>query len=447
MYEQDDFGFGANLEPPNSYDAEATVLGAVLINERVMPLIFSRIKPDFFYNQRIRSLMQIISSLYATASVADAITVLNKALSAGIFATPQEGREYLSGIVGGVPSVANTESYCNIIADKYYTRALLQACKEITSRITAPSLDAEDSGVLIDYAEQLIYNIRQGREVKGLVHIKEILFNAYDMLGKISGPDREQYLGAKSGFTALDYKTSGLNNSDLIILAARPGMGKTSFALNIATQVAKGKKEVAVFSLEMSKEQLITRMLSSEARIESNKLRSGRITPQDWQKLAHSADNLSKLSMYVDDTSAVTVQDIKSKARKLRNLGLIVIDYLQLMSSTLKTDNMNTKVSEITRQLKIMAKELNVPVILLSQLSRSAEGRSDKRPMLSDLRDSGAIEQDADIVYFLYNESYYNKEKPTTDAECIVAKNRHGETGTVELYWDGQFTRFVDKET
>ena len=288
----------------------------------------------------------------------------------------------------------------------------------------------------MDAAEQRIYDIRQGKDVQGLTKIGDAICEAYDHVGKIAGPDKEKYVGARTGFSYLDTVTSGLNKSDLLLIAARPGMGKTSFALNIATNVARHSgKEVAI------------RMLSSEALVDSQKLRNGFLTNEDWVRLATSAGVLSGLPMYIDDTASINVQQIKAKLRRMKNLGLVVIDYLQLMGSTLKTDNRVLVVSELTRQLKIMAKELDIPIIVLSQLSRGPEGRNDKRPMLSDLRESGSIEQDADIVMFLYRDAYYNKDSPTPNiSECIVAKNRHGETGTVKLMWDGQFTRFSNAE-
>ena len=281
-----------------------------------------------------------------------------------------------------------------------------------------------------------------------MIPISEVIVEAYDTIGKMAGPDREKYIGARTGFSMLDAITSGLNKSDLILIAARPAMGKTAFALNIATNVARhSDKEVAIFSLEMSMEQLATRMLSTEALVDSNKLRSGKISSDDWVRLASSANYLSGMGIYLDECSGVTVPQIKAKLRRMKNVGLVVIDYLQLMDSATKSDNRVLVISEITRQLKIMAKELDIPVLLLSQLNRGVESRPDKRPMLSDLRESGSIEQDADIVMFLYRDAYYNKESERPNiSECIVAKNRHGETGTVELIWDGQYTRFSNPE-
>lgn len=432
-------------ELPYSLEAEQTILGAVLIDASVLSAVLEHIKPDCFFNEQHRALFQIMLQMFTSGEKADIITVLNEAMAAHIFDTPAEGRAYLGALINLVPSVANIESYCKIVAEKYYVRSLAFVAREILQDIQTGEQDAQ---MLLDAAEQRIFDIRKGKNTQGLVKIGDAICEAYDRIGKISGPDREKYLGAKTGFKYLDTITSGLNKSDLILIAARPGMGKTSFALNIATNVARrGDREVAVFSLEMSKEQLATRMLSTEALVDSHKLRSGFLTTDDWVRLATSAGVLSGLPMYFDDTAGITVQQIKAKLRRMKNIGLVVIDYLQLMTSTLKTDNRVLVISEITRQLKIMAKELDIPVILLSQLSRGPESRTDKRPMLSDLRESGSIEQDADIVLFLYRDAYYNKESQTPNiSECIVAKNRHGETGTVQMVWDGQFTRFSNAE-
>ncbi len=430
---------------PYSLEAEQTILGAILIDSNVLTVVLEKIKADCFYNEQHKELFSIIMRMFTTGMNADIITVLNEAMQANIFETPAEGRSYLASLMNNVPSVANVESYCKIVSEKYFIRRLALAAKEILSEISSGNNDAQ---LLLDSAEQKIFDIRQGKDVQGLTHIKDVVYEAYDKLAKITGPDKDKYLGAKTGFTYLDTITTGLNKSDLILLAARPGMGKTSFALNIATNVARhAKKDVAVFSLEMSKEQLATRMLSTEALVDSNKLRSGRLSTDDWVRLASSANVLCGLPLFIDDTAAITVQQIKAKLRRMKNVGLVVIDYLQLMTSALKTDNRVVIISEITRQLKILAKEINIPVMLLSQLSRGPESRTDKRPMLSDLRESGSIEQDADIVMFLYRDAYYNKESEQQNiTECIVSKNRHGETGTVELVWDGQFTRFSNAE-
>lgn len=433
------------FEMPHSIEAEQSVLGSILIDSNVLAVVLDKIKPEAFYTEQHRELFSIMIRMFSDGAKSDVVTVLNEAMAMKVFETASEGRKYLASLMQMVPSVSNVEDYCSIIAEKYYARSLATVAQQIITDISSGGYEAK---TLLDAAEQKIYDIRQGRDVKGLTKLNDVVYQAYDRLSKITGPDKEKYLGAKTGFTQLDTITTGLNRSDLILLAARPGMGKTSFAMNIASSVArKTEKDVAVFSLEMSKEQLATRLLSTEALVDSNKLRSGRLEKDDWLRLASSADRLCHLNMYIDDTAAITVQQMKAKLRRVKNLGLVVIDYLQLMTTTLKTDNRVAIISEITRQLKIMAKELDVPIILLSQLSRGPEARTDKRPMLSDLRESGSIEQDADIVMFLYRDAYYNKECPTPNiSECIVAKNRHGETGTVEMVWDGQFTRFANKE-
>ena len=452
-------------ELPFSLEAEQTVLGAILQDPNVLPVVLETVRPECFFNPQHQELFQIILQMFTSGERADVVTVLNVAVQRKVFETAAEGRNYLAALINSVPSTSNIESYCAIVTEKYYIRCLAYAARGILQDIQSGEGSAQ---MLMDAAEQRIYDIRQGKDVQGLTKIGDAICEAYDHVGKIAGPDKEKYVGARTGFSYLDTVTSGLNKSDLLLIAARPGMGKTSFALNIATNVARhsGKevaifslemskeqlgrhsgKEVAIFSLEMSKEQLATRMLSSEALVDSQKLRNGFLTNEDWVRLATSAGVLSGLPMYIDDTASINVQQIKAKLRRMKNLGLVVIDYLQLMGSTLKTDNRVLVVSELTRQLKIMAKELDIPIIVLSQLSRGPEGRNDKRPMLSDLRESGSIEQDADIVMFLYRDAYYNKDSPTPNiSECIVAKNRHGETGTVKLMWDGQFTRFSNAE-
>ena len=432
-------------ELPYSLETEQSVIGAILSDPTVMPTVMDKIKPDYFYNENLRKIYDIILRMFASGSPIDVITVLNESEKLHIFENSAEGRRFFLEIANTLPSAEHVKSYCNIISNKYFIRSLGYAARAILDEIQSGEQNAQ---LLLDSAEQKIYDIRQGRNISGLVSLADAVLEAYDRLGKISGEDREKYIGAKTGFTQLDNITSGLNKSDLIIIAARPGMGKTSFAMNIAKNVAKsGEKDVVIFNLEMSKEQLATRMLSTEARVASKSLRNGRIPTDQWTRLATAAGYLSILPMFIDDTASMTVQQIKSKLRRVKNLGLIIIDYLQLMDSNSHSDNRVTVISEITRQLKIMAKELNVPVILLSQLSRAVESRNDKRPMLSDLRESGSIEQDADIVLFLYRDAYYNKDNQQQNvSECIIAKNRHGETGTVNLIWNGQYTLFSNPE-
>lgn len=436
-----DFDITAN--EPYNLEAEQTVLGALLIDPESLSVALNYIKPDSFYVSKHRDLFAIIIRMFGLGVKADIITVINEAVKANIFESSTAGKEYLAAIMESVPTTKNIESYCKIVEEKYYIRQLMATAREI---IEISSAGQESAEQLLDYAEQKIYDIRQGKAVDGLTKIDEVVLEAYDELGRKSGPDKELYIGAKSGFSDLDNVITGLNKSDLIILAARPAMGKSVFALNLATNVARRNKEseVVIFSLEMSKEQNVTRMLSSESIVELDYLMKGNISGEQWVKLAKGAESLSGMNIYLDDTAGITVPQMKAKLRRMKNLGLVIIDYLQLMSSSRRIDNRVTEISEITRQLKLMAKELNVPVITLSQLSRAVESRTDKRPLLSDLRESGSIEQDADIVMFLYRDAYYNKDTPDPAlAECIVAKNRHGETGTINLRFSGQYQLFA----
>ena len=433
-------------ELPHSIEAEQSVIGAVIADPSILPEVVNLIKPEYFYSENHKAIFSIIVRMFSTGTPVDIVTVLDEAEKLHIFETQAEGRRYLAEIGNTLPSTSNIESYCRIVSDKYFIRSLGYTARAILDDIQSGEHDAQ---LLLDSAEQKIYDIRQGKDVRGLTPISEAIAEAYDRLGKISGPDKEKYVGARTGFTLLDSITSGLNKSDLIIIAARPGMGKTSFAMNIAVNVARrSDKEVVTFNLEMSKEQLATRILSTEALVDSNTLRNGRISGDDWVKLATSAGYLSTLPLFIDDTASMTVQQMKAKLRRTKNLGLVIIDYLQLMeSATTRSDNRVLVISEITRQLKVMAKELNVPVILLSQLSRAVESRTDKRPMLSDLRDSGAIEQDADVVMFIYRDDYYNHDSEMKGiSEIIIAKQRNGPIGTVNLVWLPQYTKFANME-
>lgn len=434
-------------ELPYSIEAEQTVLGAILLSPDILPTVIVHLKPESFYREQHRELFSIILRMFTNGSPADVVTVINEAVSAGIFETAAMARTYLTGIMENVPTVSNIESYCKIVEDKYLLRALINASQEI---IEAASSGGESAKNLLDLAEQKIYDIRQGREIDGLTKISQIVVSAYEKIQKLSGEDKEQYQGLRSGFALLDNYIAGLNKSDMIVMAGRPGSGKTTFAVNIAANVAKRSKdaEIAIFSLEMSKEQIVSRMLSSEALVPFTSLTSGMIESDSWIKLAEAADALSQMNIYIDDTAGITVPQMKAKLRRMRNLGLVIIDYLQLMESSNFHNNRVTEVSEITRQIKLMAKELNVPVILCSQLNRSVESRNDHRPMPSDLRESGSIEQDADIILFIYRESMYDKTNPNqSSAECIVAKNRHGSTGTVNLAFLGEYYLFRGIDT
>ena len=439
---------GARL--PYSVEAEQAVLGSIIIDPKCLNDIAVQMKSEYFYIPQHREIYSVMSSMYELSQTIDFVSLLEKLKNDGIY-DEAGGKAYLTQLVQNVPSVANVLTYVAIIKERYYARALMSAAQNIIKDINDNELD---SGKLLDNAEQRIFEIRQGREVSGLTHIKSVIENeTYDRLVKLSDPEtRNDYLGISCGIGELDRMITGLNKSDLIILGARPGMGKTSFALNIARNVAVNtNRTVCFFSLEMTRDQLAQRMLSSEAGIPSEKLRTGNLEPDDFTRLTQAGELLSKTSIYFDETSNITVPEMKAKLRRMKKIDLVIIDYLGLMKSAKPTENRVQEVSEITRNLKIMAKDLKVPVIACAQLSRGTEtkGKSHK-PALSDLRESGSIEQDADIVLFLYREAYYDNEKADdedrsdqTMSQCIVAKNRHGEIGTVDLHWDGQFTRFT----
>ena len=345
------------------------------------------------------------------------------------------------------------ENYAKIIREKYYLRTLMDAASEMLKNAADEELPAD---TIMDAAEQKIYNIRQGTKDNEPTRLSDIITNeVYDNLQKLTDPAlAAEYKGIPTGFSLLDKYMTGLNKSDLILIGARPAMGKTSFALNIARNVAvQAKKKVVFFSLEMGKEQLAQRILSTEARVESQKMRTGELTDDDWQRIAQATVSLNEAELYFDDTANITVPEMKARVRKMRDVDCVIIDYLQLMQGTKRTDSRVQEVSEITRSLKLMAKDLKIPVITCSQLSRSTEGRGKShKPQLSDLRESGSIEQDADIVLMLYRESYYDEEKNETvvtdenKAQVIVAKNRHGGTGEIDLHWNGNYTMFSTPE-
>ncbi len=440
---------GVNI--PYNLDAEQSVLGAVLMDGEAMSELATILQPDHFYVSLNKAVYGVMLNMFITGERIDVVTVLEACMRQGVFETNEQAKEYLTRIMTAVPSISSVSKYAQIVVDKYMVRSLIFAAKEI---IDSANEGAEDANTLIDFAEQKIFDIRSGAEIKGLTHISGIVLDRINALNDLYKQAKEgggaSITGLSTLYKELDKRIYGLNKSDLIILAARPGMGKTSFAMNIATNVGKKYQDtaVAVFSLEMSKEQIVSRMISSEASLTSEAMKTGVIPDEKWKDIGRAAEVLSRLNIYIDDTPGITVAGIKAKLRRMKNLGLVVIDYLQLMSST-KNYNGNrvVEISDITRNLKIMAKELNVPVITLSQLARGPEQRPDKRPLLSDLRESGSIEQDADIVMFLYRNAYYDKTDPNVNScECIVAKNRHGEPGTVPLGWDGEFTRFTNAE-
>ena len=431
---------------PNNIDAEKSVLGGLILEPEafteVLPLVSSA---EMFYLSLHQEMFSCLMNMYSAGMAIDNVTFADSIFRTGVFESREDANNYINQLLTLVPSTANIESYARIVQDKYYLRRLMTFSNQLLE--DAAQADSE-AIALLDDAEQKLYDIRRGRDSASLVSIREAVTNYYDHLMKLTSAEGDQ--GAFStGFRSVDAIIGGLNKSDLILVAGRPGMGKSSFAVNIATNVAlKTKKDVVIFNLEMSVEQITARILSSLSGIRNDKFRSGDLSPQEWVTLCEAADHLSQQTLYLDDTADITAQQMKAKLRRVPNLGLVVIDYLQLMSTGGRsTDNRVQEVSQITRSLKIMAKELDVPIILLSQLSRATEGRQGHRPMLSDLRESGSIEQDADIVMLLYREGYYNKEcKMPNLAQCIVAKNRHGATADADLMWCGERTSFADSE-
>ena len=426
---------------PHSLEGEQAVLGSMLIDPDCVKNVMDRLRPGDFYLRQNREIFETIYSMFSYARPIDGITVFGEMEKAGL--TDDSTRSYLAQLMEITPTSANVLEYAAIVRDKALLRSVAQAAGEITALVQEGMGEA---GEILEASEQKIYAIRRGQSAQEMVPLRQVLPDVLDRLGEMS--EHENHLpGLSTGLSAIDQKITGLNKSDLILLAARPGMGKTSLALNVALNVAKGGKTVAVFSLEMSREQLATRLLSSEALVENNRLRTGLLRETDWEKIAGAATVLNRLDIRIDDNPLLSVADMNAKCRRLDGLALVVVDYLQLMTSAGGSgrggESRQQVVSDMSRMLKIMAKELNVPVICLSQLSRANEKRDDKRPMLSDLRESGAIEQDADIVLFLYRDDYYNEDSEKHNiAECIVAKNRHGETGKVELRWMPEYTQF-----
>ena len=445
-----------DISMPFSLEAEQAVLGCILIEPSCISQVLIMIKPEYFYLPQHRAIFTVMQEIDTVGGKVDPLIVLERLKNDKVY-DDASGKTYLYQLAQSVPSTDNVESYCRIIKEKFYVRTLISVSKEIIEDSVSSDTSAD---LLLDSAEQKIYDIRQGRVTSGPVRIGDIIVNeVYDKLQKLSSEDSEQYKGYTTGFTDLDKVITGLNRSDLVIIGARPAMGKTSLALNMARNTALlGKKKVLFFSLEMTKQQLAERVLSTEARVQSTKMRTGEITGEEWERLATATAILRKCDLYFDDTSNMTVPEMKSRIRRLRDVDAVFVDYLQLMKSGVRSDNRVQEVSEITRSLKLMAKDLNIPVVVLAQLARSTEGRGKShRPQLADLRESGSIEQDADIVIMLYREEYYDSEKehddepdepkPTVNkVEFIVSKNRHGPTTTVEAMWNGDYTMFSNLE-
>ena len=432
-------------QPPQSLEAEQAVLGSILIDSRCVADVVGIVTPDDFFLKQNREIFETIYTMFNFSQTIDPVTVLNKMKELGVY--QDNSRDYILQLMEITPTAANVVRYANIVREKAMLRGLAQAATDISETVYSEMGTAAE---MLESAEKKIYALRKGERNDGLEHIGTTLHKVFDRLTELSQSD-SAIPGLSTGLRDLDTKINGLNKSDLLLVAARPAMGKSAFALNIGVNVAKKyKKTVAVFNLEMSREQLAMRLLANESFVELQKLATGKLSEEEWTKLCMASAALSQTDIRIDDNPSVTVADISAKCRRLDNLGLVVIDYLQLMQGSgygKTSDNRVNVVSDISRSLKIMAKELNVPVICLSQLSRGPEGRTDKRPMLSDLRESGAIEQDADEVIFLYRDEYYNENTEEKGvAECIVAKNRHGEVGTVKLQWVGQYQTFADRE-
>ena len=402
-----------------------------------------KLQPEDFYLRANRDIFETIYHMFIYSRPIDGVTVAGEMERNGVY--NDNTRDYLVQLMDVTPTSANVMEYVKIVLDKSLMRQVAAAAGSITAMVQEGNGDAGD---MLESAEQKVYAIRRGRSAQNMVTVSMVLQDVMNHLAELTASGGKTLPGLSTGLSAVDAKINGLNKSDLLLLAARPGMGKTSMALNVALSAAKESgKTVAIFSLEMSREQLVTRLIASEGLVENTRLVTGNLRESDWQRIAEAASSLSRMDIRIDDNPLLTVADMNAKCRRLENLGLVVIDYLQLMTSAggkgYSGENRQQAVSDISRMLKIMAKELQVPVLCLSQLSRANEKRDDKRPMLSDLRESGAIEQDADIVLFLYRDDYYNSDSEKRNvAECIVAKNRHGETGKVELRWMPEYTAF-----
>lgn len=432
--------------PPNSLEAEQSVLGAMLLDKEAISTSTEMISGEDFYREAHKEIFEAIVDIYDKGEPVDLITLTEK-LKMRNTLEAVGGITYITNLMDAVPTTHNVKYYAKIIEDKSLLRRLIKTSNEIVSK----SYEGGDEvGDIIDSAEKGIFGISLNRSTQGYVHVKDILNTNFDKIEELY-LNQGKLTGVPTGFTDLDGKLSGLQKSDLILVAARPSMGKSSFMMNIVQHAAvREKATTAIFSLEMSKEQLTQRLLCAEALIDAHRLRIGDINEDEWVKLARAMGPLSEAPIYIDDTPSISITEMRAKCRRLKlehGLGLIVIDYLQLMQGKSSSESRQQEISEISRSLKALAREINVPVVALSQLSRAPEMRADHRPILSDLRESGAIEQDADVVMFLYRDEYYHPDSEKKNiGEVIIAKQRNGPTGTVELVWLGQFTKFVNKE-
>lgn len=430
--------------PPHSLEAERSVIGAALLSKDALFDVVETVRAEDFYDENHKEIFKAVLDLHRKNAPVDALTVaeeLKKRNSLNMVG----GRAYIATLSSGTPTTSNAMEYAKLVAEKAAIRRLINTADDIVTKGYEDSMDANQ---ILDYAESGIFEISQARQKGQYTHLKDVLLTNIEIIDKASQLDGG-LTGVTTGFKYLDEKTSGLQKSDLIILAARPAMGKTAFALSLALNAAvKGKASVMIFSMEMAKEQLGQRLLSMESKVDMQSLKTGRLERRDWDDINIALDVLSKANIHIDDTAGINIMEMKSKCRRLKaeeGLDLVVIDYLQLMTPEGKADSRTQEISVISRNLKLLARELDCPVIVLSQLSRAPETRTDHRPMLSDLRESGSIEQDADIVIFLYRDDYYNEDTEVPgECEVIIAKQRSGPTGTVKITWLDKLTKFVD---
>ena len=432
--------------PPQDIEAEQAVVGSMLTDQDAVVAAIETLKPEDFYREDNKIIYEAILNIYNRAEPIDIITLKSELSSMGKL-DAVGGLEYIAQLPDKVPTTSNVDRYIKIVQDKAMLRNLIKTANEIISLGYDQTEDVED---VMDHAEKKIFDVMQRKNQKGYTSIKDILIESFTKLEELYN-QKQHVTGVPTGFIELDKKTAGLHGSELILIAARPAMGKSAFALNIGTYAAtRANIPVAIFSLEMSKDQIGNRILCSEALVDSNNVRTGELNDEELSKLAETSGELSQAQIFVDDTPGISVMEIRAKCRKLKlekNIGLVIVDYLQLIQGSGKSSSREQEIAEISRSLKILAKEIDVPVIALSQLSRAVESRPDHRPMLSDLRESGSIEQDADIVMFLYRDDYYNEESEKKNiAEVIIAKQRAGSTGTVELAWLGNYTKFANLE-
>ncbi len=432
---------------PASIVSERALLGSILIDAASITEVLTIIGADDFYVAEHKQIFLAMRELFDASREIDVVTLIDTLVHKGVY-EKSGGEDYIRSLLDATPSAQNVKDYARIVKEESTRRQIITVCAEVSDMTYA---EQEAVPHILDYAQGQLNDISAGRDSRNFRHIRDVLRNVMEDLHNLADGDGATQ-GTPTGFSGLDRILVGMGDSDLILIGARPGMGKTSFTLNIASNVAIAtKKTVCIFSLEMSAEQLVSRMISSEAMVNSRNLRSGQLTPDDWRKIANAAARLSATNILIDDTSGMTVTAMKSKLRRVENLGLVAIDYLQLMESERRSDNRALEVGDISRGLKLMAKDLRVPVLCCAQLSRGPESRTDKRPQLSDLRDSGAIEQDADVVMFLYRDEYYKTDRAAdgqedNEAEVIIQKNRHGSTGNVKMGWIGSYTKFLTRD-